>query len=311
MDFVVDKLLRGVLAPAGAGALVALAAGLGRPALARSAGAGALGPAPGFLLAFALIKGAPQLVPGSVIGWLPHAALAGLGLGLLEGACPTRPRLRWAARALLLLLLILATLRPKLAQWEPGSGVLVVAGVLALGLASWLGQELLRSALSSGDPVQPTDRPTDQHHGPATAGAGAACAQLAPLGATAAVLALGGSAILGQLGGALASAGAPLFFLLLLRPGLPLMRGAAPALTLTGLGLVLNAAFYTGDLARAVPPLLVLAPWGGLLVRLPALRARPAWQRAAVATAGALLLVIAAGVVAFLTQPPEDPYAGY
>ena len=322
MGFVLEQLLRGLLAPALVAGAATLAACLRSRPVATDAGRpvlggwpGALAVAPGFLTALLLIKGFPGLWPVTVLGWLFHAALAGAALGLLEGGLLTglRPasplwspwfRLGWGwgLRAVCVLLLILVTLRPKLSRWEPGQVALALVGLELLGLSLWLGLDQLRAALAGPGPGE---------SGEPEPGAGAVVATLGLIGGSGGVLVLGGSAVLGQLAGALAAAGAPLLGAALWRPGLPLLRGAGPPLALLLGGLLLNGAFYTPDLSPAVPLLLAAAPWGGQVARLPWLRGRPGWQRAAAATAGALLLVGAAAGVALATAPADDPYAGY
>lgn len=261
---------------------------------------GALAVGPGFLAAFLLIKGW-KTVPGEVAGWLGHAAFLATALGLVEGLWPARAKLRWALRAVAVLLVLLATLRPKLGRWEPGTIAAALLGLELLGLSFWLATDRLRAALPGPGPD------------PQAGGLVAALGLAGLVGASAGLLGGSGSALMGQLGGALAAASAPIALAAWWRPGLPLLRGAAPALTLLLGALVLNGAFYTGAMRTAVPLLLLLAPWGANLALLPPLRARPAWQRAAVAAAGVLLpLLIAGGVVlADALAEEEDPYAGY
>lgn len=307
LPFPVLRALEGAVLPAAVSTAAVVAAGLrAGPAPAPDAPAprgwpGALAVGPGFLAAFLLIKGW-KTVPGEVAGWLGHAALLATALGLVEGLWPARAKLRWALRAVAVLLVLLATLRPKLGRWEPGTVAAALLGLELLGLLFWLATDRLRAALPGSGPD------------PRAGGLAAALGLAGLVGASAGLLGGSGSALMGQLGGALAAAAGPLALTAWWRPGLPLLRGAAPALTLLLGALVLNGAFYTGAMRTAVPLLILLAPWGANLALLPPLRARPAWQRASVAAAGLFLpLLVAGGLVlqATLAAEAEDPYAGY
>lgn len=289
-------LVWGVLLP------LALSAAAGGAASAREPGKAARGwPAAlavsfAFLCAFHGIKGLPLPTPRESIHWVAWAAPIGLALGLCESLAPSHHRVGWGLRLAAVAFLVAMMVRRKASLWEEGGQAIPVALALGAGwLLLFLSLDLARSALPKAEPD------------PEAGGAGAALAIMGVVGTSSVVLGLGGSALVAQLGGALALALGPLLVAAWWRPGRPLLRGAAGPVGAVWGALLVNAALFVPDLPGAVPVLLVVAPFGANLARVPWVRARPAWLAAGLSTLAALVPIGVAGGLVWSTMS-ESPY---
>jgi hypothetical protein len=279
---VLDALLRLVLLP---GALVAVAAGLGRLLFPRAEGARdavlAAGLATGFALALASIGVRPDLplaTSDPAWSWVAWFAAAGALLGAGE---ILSPRSRAVARALRALLgaaaawLILTPLVPH--AMAPGARVAAVAVGALLGAGLWT---VLLDASRRG------------------ARAALAGPVLLALFATSVVLLLyGRSAVMAQATGALLSGVGVAVAVRLRSPGALLPVSVAPVVSLVLVGLCVAAWGYLNHASSTRFPI----ETGVLLV---ASAATPVLRKTSLALGAAVLLAAAAAGLAWLREVP-------
>ncbi len=282
----------GLLLPAGAAGLILL---LGwRPwkrALEPDAAAAAAGPLAlgGAWLAAQIAIVGVALPPVQASDWLAVLVAAAVLGGLVEALRRPPAWMRWSWRAALSLALPALLALPLWRSSWSSLEALAVIGAAAIGVfGAW---SLLEAQ--------------------ARRRAGAAMPLLLAVlaGGSALVLALSGSASLGQLGGALAAAVGAALVIALLQPRLSLAHGAIGPLVIALAGLWLNGTFYA-DVPIGSLVLLFVAPWLALVGRLGRVQRLAAWQSALV-RAGAVLLPLAlAAAWAYGASPPltEQPY---
>ncbi len=282
----------GILLPAGVAA-AALAAGW-RP-WDRRAEVGKAGPAAG-AVAFggALIAAQAAIVgievpPVQAGDWLALLLAAAVLLGLIDSLLELPAWLRWWLKGTLSVAVPLLLLMPLLQHtWSAGEAAAIL-GALTLGTFGlwWTLDRLADRITGAGLPLA---------LGVVTAG-------------SAAVLAVSGSASLGQLGGALAVAVGVALLVGLLKPSFSLARGAVPPLTVGLTGLWLNGAFYA-DVPPASLVLLFAAPAFALIGQIKPIASLKPWQTALLRAGAVVLPLAAAAIIAYSASPPvfEEPY---
>jgi hypothetical protein len=292
MSLVLGVVLKGLLLPGAlAFALLLLPGGLWR----RSSGSpGRRWVAPlavglGYVAAQLLLLGLPAFPPLDTTQWLLVLALVATLWGLAE-AEDLGPR--WS-RALVSLVISLGSgyllLRPLLGStWTAATGWPWIAG---MGLAIFALWQALGIWARRAEPIA------------------LPLVLMIWVAGTGLVLALSGSVLLGQLGGALAATLAAALLLELWNPAKAITSAAIAPLVVILSGLLLNGAFYSETPVGSVV-LLVVSPGVAWLAGLLAALVKRRWLRVCLQGAAVLLPVLIAIWWAGSTAV-EDPYAGY
>lgn len=282
----------GILLPGGVAAVV-LAAGWrpwNRTAEAGKSGlaAGAVAMGGALIAAQAAIVGI-EVPPIQAGDWLALLLAAAVLLGLVDALFALPGWLRWWLKGTLSAALPLLLLMPLLRHtWSAGEAAAIL-GALSLGtLGLW----------------RTLDRLSER-----VRGAGLPLALGVVTSGSAAVLAVSGSASLGQLGGALAVAVGVALIVGLLKPSFSLARGAVPPLTVGLTGLWLNGTFYA-DVPPASLILLFAAPAFALIGQLKPIASLKPWQTALLRAGAVVLPLAAAAIIAYSASPPvfDEPY---
>ena len=245
----------------------------------------------GYVAGHAALRGWPPFPPLEATNWLFHFALAAIVPPVVYSAWGRLRWLRWVFRVVLSTALPLLVLWPLVEHtWGRTESVLWLAGLSVGTLALW-------SAL-----------------GALVERARGALVPLALLVAAAAggpIFVVSGSLLVGQLGGALAAALAPLPLAVALRPGRATSGVVPPALLLLT-GLSINGYFYVEPfdpvLSAASILLLAVAPAAAWIAWLRPLRSR-GWKATLTGALATALVVGAALLLAFLAAPEADPYS--
>lgn len=219
--------------------------------------------------------------------WLFFAVAAATVLAVIE-AIPRRPfRPRWLLRALLVLLLVLASLHPFLRHsWQRGEAVGWISGLVAACVVWW---GLLECVAARRQ------------------GRAAAPQLLIVAASTAVVLVLNGSQRLAEMAVILSAAlaAASLFGCRIRRrESIAGVSAVAPILLA---GLWLNGFFFL-DLSRRTIALLALAPLAAEVRRIPLIAGLKPWRVGLISTLAVLGLSLAAVIPEILDYQP-DPYA--
>ncbi len=226
----------------------------------------------------------PNWPPVDVTDRLPFLETLALMLALLEVTRPTPGWARWENRVLLAVLTLGAILEPilQITLAEPGGAQWVLI-VLALWLACWANGEALAARL------------------PATTLLPAWALTVAAAGVA---LLLTGSAIMGLIGLATASALAGAWVGSLRMIGaLTLARGVLPTMV-TGIGGLLLTGYVYSSLPSRVALLLLLAPLAGWIGVMGPLRRRGGWISM---LALVLATLLPAGIAVGLAYASMDP----
>jgi hypothetical protein len=288
MSLLLQQAFQGVLLPVLVAAAVLLA-GL-RPwrrpgAEGRGGWWGAWALAAAFFAASWALRGRPHLPAREATEWIPWLAVPAAAAAL-----PLARRLpgwgTWLARGALSLALSVLLLLPLLRHtWSAGAGTAWIAGLAAAVLLLWWALEGLAARLR--DPSVPL-------------------VLLGVASGSGAVLMLSGSALLGQLAGALAAALGPLWLVSWWRKDAGLGRAAVPVVVVVLAGLWMAGRFYA-DLPAASAALLALAGPAAWTVLLPPVRRLALWARLAIGAA-AVIVPLAAALVLTLRASPPGPY---
>ena len=126
-------------------------------------------------------------------------------------------------------------------------------------------------------------------------------------GGVALVLGMSGSALLGQLGGAVAAALGAAALLAFWRPSFGLGRGATPVLVTLLAGLLLNGYFYAG-LMLPCAALLALSPLAAWVGELEGIRTMTKFRAGLIQVAVALFFVLPAVLLALGEFMAAEPY---
>lgn len=282
--FLVKQLLLGFILPAlVALALVVMAWRPWRAAAgARYATTGGLALAVAYALGYWAASGLPEWPPQQATEWLVLlAGLAGVW-GAVAGVSRLPQVLRVAGVVAVVGLGYWLQFEPLFRYtWSTAEAVLWLAGVTVLGVMAWVAMERLFV------------------NEPATVGAFAACVLT---GASAVVLALGGSIFLGQLTGVLAFALAVLALAARWVPQSSLAFGSGGALVVLWVGLWMNGAFYASVPAAAFIALWLM-PQAAWLRRAGWLAERSGWQRGLMISGSGLALALVAAALTWASSP--------
>jgi hypothetical protein len=222
----------------------------------------------GVAASHAAAVGFPELWPVARADRLFHFAVLGGALGAVEAAVRVRAVVRWLVRAGACAACAWALLLPADPPWK-------LAAVAGAAFVSWSALEWRAARVE---------------------GYGGPLVLVAVAGAGAQALALGRSAFVGQLAGALSAAAVPLVLYALLRPRLTLARGGVTAFMLVALPL-----WICGWRLAKLP-----LESAALLSAAPLAAQRRGWV-------GALAAGAAAAFAAYLSwrANPVDPALGY
>jgi hypothetical protein len=242
---------------------------------------GALAIGGGYLVGHTALRGWPPVPPLERVDWLWYLTVAAVAVGTLEAFVSSRAWLGWSLRAPLGAAVLVLLLLPLLKTWGRGETVAWLAGLGAAGLVFWAALDSL-----------------------AEPGPGAPLLLAVLALATAVVLLLSGSALLAQLGLAVA---ASLAGLLAVAWWVPPARGAATVAGVLLPGLWLLGSFYS-DVPAASAVLLAAALPAAALTQVQPVRKRlRPWQALSVGLLVVLAFVTAAVAVAYRALP-SDPY---
>lgn len=267
-------------------ALAAIVRGHGgaAPALAAIAVSG------GYVLAHLVIIGLPSWPPVEARSWIFVFAIASALLGAAD-AFVARSAYAWAQRIALGLALALALLAPLLRHsWTKGEGL-----VATLALAT-----LFVIVHASADRLRDRGQPT-----------ALAAALAGTSGALAIALVAGGSALLGQLMGALACALTPIFFASFGKSAPRWFSGVTTPAVAIGVAFLAAGTFYA-ELPRHAALLWAASIPAAALVAAPLTRVlgpRRAWL--AIAAAALLPAIIGTALAIAARAATPDPYGGY
>lgn len=275
--------LLGMALPAVVSGTMFLVAWRRRAPLAGGIWSGATALSIGYVTGHIGVAGLPPFPPTEATQWLAYLALAGMALGLVDALYQKNPAwLRWGLRLLLAAATVWLPLRPVVEYtWGPAKGV---GGMVALGialLAFWTQLE----ALAERQP-----------------GAGLPLLLFIVTAASSVMLLVSGSALLGQLCGALAAAIGASWVVAWESPMFSLSRGARPVVSVLLGGLWLNGYFYADTPLTSVllMALSLMAAWVGQVERVQ--RLAP-WQ-ANLARVGAVLVpTVLAVILAAISSP--------
>jgi hypothetical protein len=261
-------------------AVVAAAALVVAFVLAKLSGRGSSGP-----WKIALALGAGYLAGHIAIAWpssdvtdrIPPLAVAAMVLGMLEATWPGPPWARWENRLLLSALVVGLIVEPARASLEETQGLRgfwIAMGIVGLVIfASWTNLEALAARVR---------------------GVAIALPMLVVAGGMSAVLALSGSMLLGQLGGALTAALAAAWIASWRGEPLSLSRGGVPVLVVVLSALALEGQVYSPAPGKTTMLALVaVAPFALWILRIGPLRRLAPWQAALL---GAVIALVPIGV---------------
>ncbi len=276
--------LLGMALPAVVSGTVLLAAWRRRTPLVGGTWSGAIALSIGYVAGHIGVAGLPPFPPTEATQWLAYLALAGMGLGLVDTLYQKNPAwLRWGLRLLLAGAVVWLLLRPVFEHtWGPAKGIVWMVALGVTLLAFW-GQ---LEALAERQP-----------------GAGLPLLLLIVTAASSAILLVSGSALLGQLCGALTAVIGASLVVAWRAPTFSLSRGAPPVVSVLLGGLWLNGYFYaeaplTSLLLMALSP---TAVWVGQTERVQ--RLAP-WQANLVRVGAVLIPAALAVIVAVQASPP-------
>ncbi len=284
MSFVLEQIVRGVVGPAAACALV-LALGWrpwrrGAPSVRTAPLVAGLAAAAGYAVGHGLIVGWAFFLPAEKRDWLPWVSIGVAIPALVDGLWPLRVWLRCGLRVLLSGLAVWLVVRSK-SGWSLAYMTMAVAGL-------WLA-------------VEPLVRRKD--------GAGRGLAWLVTLLAASAVLAVSGSASFGQLVGVVAACLGVLTLAAWRDRNRVFLHGASGMMVVLPAALWLNLRQYSyGEVPLASALLLAAAMASPWLAEGGAARRLPRWQLASVRVFGALVLAALAVVVAWSASEPALEY---
>lgn len=212
-----------------------------------------------------IVVGWPALPPIDAVQWVFWLGIVATLLGAGAGRWTLPLSFQWPARAVSMLTIALLVLRPLLVagEWNLGEAIANVAAAAATGLVFWSGLAVVGRRASS---------------------VGAALVMLVVSSGAAVLLALSGSASLGQIAGAVAAALGVIGVVGWWRPKLAIAAGAAPV-TAIAIWTLLVGGHYYADLGWTPMVLVALSPLATLASGLA--------TAMVIATAGAIALASA------------------
>jgi len=272
----VEQLALGVFLPAAVASLV-MAVGIWR----RSAWAGALGVAAGYVAGHLFVQGMPRQPPIAAEDWLPTLAVLGVTVAFIDTSGPASKFGRWMVGLATVVATVLLLTNPMIVHfWSTG----VTAGWLT-GLI--VGMSMIWAMV---------DATASRNPGP-----------LVPLilglltAALAVVQGLSSSILLARLSGAAAVTIVPLTFVTWRWPNARMVRGVLPVILVLYCG-TLMAGFFYSNVSRGSALILALAPASLVLTRVGRQRRVGVGLAVVVAWAGA---VSAVGIAVVTATPGE------
>lgn len=280
--------LLGMALPAVVSGTVFLVAWRRHTPLAGGIWSGAIALSIGYVAGHIGVAGVPPFPPTEAMHWFVYLALAAMVLGLLEAFYQKSPAwLRWGLRLLLAGATMWLLLRPLFEYtWGPAKGIAWMA-VLSVALVAFWAQ---LEALSERQP-----------------GVTFPLILLVVTAASGGILLVSGSALLGQLGGALTAAIAASWVVAWWTPKFSLSRGATPVVSVLLAGLWLNGYFYAETPLMSVL-LMALSPTAAWIGQAERVKRFAPWQ-ANMARVGAVLIPVALAVILAVIASPRPAYS--
>jgi hypothetical protein len=196
---------------------------------------GALAIGAAYLAAYVGLLGAPLLVPIQSRDWFPYFAVGAVVLGICRSLWVSRPFVRWLIRTLLLAAILMVLLRSQMRKEEWREDILWIGTLELAGLALWANLDGLA-----------------KHHSGVWL-----CLLLCVMAMGSGLVALlSGSALLGQLAGALAAAFGGLLVVEVFIKASDLTSGTIPVAVV-----LLGSIWLTGCYYGEVPPRAALLLW--------------------------------------------------
>ena len=249
--------------------------------------AGVAGLGAAYLSGHVIIAGWPPMPPRESTHWLFYIVLLSALLGVVDTRWTVPSSLRWSLRLVLTGLMLWLTLKPMVQySWSRPQAA---AWFAALGLAALLFWGLVDSLAGR------------------KSGPGLTLCLLIVSVEGAALLGLSGSAMLGQLSGALAAALAPIALIVLWRPAHSLPRGAVAVYVMASSALWLNGYFYA-ELTWFNALLLTIAPLGAWAGHARLARRLGSRQAALIGPALAFAMLTPSLIAALVQYLTEDAY---
>ncbi|MDJ0839615.1 MAG: hypothetical protein QNK37_24065 [Acidobacteriota bacterium] len=283
-EMIVEQLFKSAVLPVIAGGAGAFLSSRILPDRLRGDGAAAVGMLAGFAVSFYAVAGFGGFPPVRVDQWVPFLGLAAVILFAIAGHKNT------AIRGILHLVLMAGVLwifyKPLGRLYNTWEMIMWIGGSIAVWAALWL----------SWEGVEESERHKELFLAMVVTATGISLVSV-----------MDGSALIGQVSGALAASCGGLFLASLFLPGLRIgPTGAAVFITLT-VGLLLNTYHYVE--VHAVASVLALSAGFAInILRLPFLREAGLIKRSVVVCAVGLAPIVAAVVFLLTGAPPEDEY---